>query len=63
MRKRFRELQKEFPEIAFEQLPGGHVRIRLPTGGSLIMASSPSDKRALYNVRARIKRALREVRQ
>ena len=63
MRKRFRELQKEFPDIKFEQLPGGHVRIRLATGGSLIMASSPSDKRALYNVRARIKRALKETHQ
>jgi hypothetical protein len=38
---------------------GGHIRITLPNGAPVFCASTPSDGRALRNVRTIIRRCLR----
>jgi predicted RNA binding protein YcfA (HicA-like mRNA interferase family) len=38
---------------------GGHWRLRHPGGGVVVMSSTPSDRRALLNFRAQLRRAER----
>ena len=38
---------------------GGHWRLRHPAGGVVVMSSTPSDRRALLNFRAQLRRAER----
>lgn len=40
-----------------EKTGGGHIRWQSPTGGCTFTASSPSDRRAMYNARSRLRRA------
>jgi len=40
---------------------GGHLRLRHPDGGVVVAASTPSDQRALANLRAQMRRAERRA--
>lgn len=40
-----------------EHTGSGHIRITLPQGDTIILAHSPSDRRAWLNDRARLRRA------
>jgi hypothetical protein len=58
--KWLRQLRHEFGPLGVEVRRGSkHLRLELPTGRTLTAASTPSDHRAIYKVRADVKRALR----
>lgn len=58
--KWLRQLRHEFGPLGVEVRRGSkHLRLELPTGQTLTAASTPSARRAIYNVRADVKRALR----
>ncbi len=58
--KWLRQLRHEFGPLGIEVRHGSkHLRLELPTGQTLTAASTPSDHRAIYKVRADVKRALR----
>jgi hypothetical protein len=58
--KWLRQLRHEFGPLGVEVRRGSkHLRLELPTGRILTAASTPSDHRAIYKVRADVKRALR----
>ena len=38
-----------------------HIRMNHPQGGTVYVASSPSDRRAIMNVRALLRRKMRRV--
>jgi hypothetical protein len=58
--KWLRQLRHEFEPLGVEIRHGSkHLRLELPTGQTLTAASTPSDQRAIYQVRASVKRALR----
>jgi hypothetical protein len=58
--KWLRQLRHEFGPLGVEVRRGSkHLRLELPTGQTLTAASTPSDQRAIYKVRADVKRALR----
>jgi hypothetical protein len=58
--KWLRQLRHEFGPLGVEVRHGSkHLRLELPTGQTLAAASTPSDYRAIYKVRADVKRALR----
>ena len=40
---------------------GGHWRLLYPNGGIVVLSSTPSDHRALRNVRAQMRRAERRI--
>jgi predicted RNA binding protein YcfA (HicA-like mRNA interferase family) len=40
---------------------GGHWRLLRPNGGIVVLSSTPSDHRALRNVRAQMRRAERRI--
>jgi predicted RNA binding protein YcfA (HicA-like mRNA interferase family) len=46
-----------------ERTRGGHFRLVAPGGQSVIAASTPSDPRALLNMKSRIKRIQQEYQQ
>ena len=55
------EIRHEFePQgVRVSKTRGGHLRLDLPTGQPIFASSTPSDQRAIHNVRAQVKRALR----
>jgi hypothetical protein len=58
--KWLRQLRHEFEPLGVTIRHGSkHLRLELPTGRTLTAASTPSDQRAIYQVRASVKRALR----
>jgi hypothetical protein len=58
--KWLRQLRHEFGPLGVEVRHGSkHLRLELPTGQTVTAASTPSDHRAIYKVRADVKRALR----
>jgi hypothetical protein len=58
--KWLRQLRHEFGPLGVEVRHGSkHLRLELPTGRTLAASSTPSDYRAIYKVRAEVKRALR----
>jgi hypothetical protein len=68
MTKRWREIEKLLTVIAeqadanlLELKPtrGGHVRARFDRGGPVFVAATPSDWRAIRNIEALARRALR----
>jgi hypothetical protein len=61
MRKLERELARAFPFASIRRTAGGHLLIRLENGRSVIAAATPSDRRALRNIRAEIRRARRST--
>jgi hypothetical protein len=58
MRKLERELKREFPDTEIEVTSGGHYRLRLPNGGFVVVASTPSCRRYLRNARRDVRRQL-----
>jgi hypothetical protein len=68
MTRRQRDLERLLTAIArqagaklveLRQTNGGHTLARFDHGGPVFLASTPSDNRALKNVKAQAKRALR----
>jgi hypothetical protein len=58
--KWLRQLRHEFCPLGVEVKHGSkHLRLELPTGQTLTAASTPSDHRAIYKIRADVKRALK----
>jgi hypothetical protein len=59
--KWLRQLRHEFEPLGIKVSHGSkHLRLELPTGRTLTASTTPSDQRAIYQVRASVKRALRE---
>jgi hypothetical protein len=59
--KWLRQLRHEFEPLGIKVSHGSkHLRLELPTGRKLTAATTPSDQRAIHQVRASVKRALRE---
>lgn len=59
MKKIQRDLRRQFDFARIEPTRGGHYRLVLPNGRSVIAPSTPSDWRTLNNMRAMVKRKLR----
>ncbi len=58
--KWLRQLRHEFEPLGITIKHGSkHLRLELPTGQRLTAATTPSDQRAIHQVRASVKRALR----
>jgi hypothetical protein len=58
--KWLRQLRHEFEPLGVKIRHGSkHFRLELPTGRTLTAATTPSDRRAIHQVRASVKRALR----
>jgi hypothetical protein len=58
--KWLRQLRHEFEPLGVTiRHSSKHLRLELPTGRTLTAASTPSDQRAIHQVRASVKRALR----
>lgn len=55
-RKIERELKREFPDCKFELTRKSHIRMILPNGRFVITSGSPSDVRAIRNIRTTIRR-------
>ena len=60
MRKVERALRQAFPSARVETTSGGHLRLRLPNGKSVIVSSTPSCRFWLRHVRADVQRKLKE---
>jgi len=59
---RVREVLREFDgQIDVEHTSGGHLKIMIENAEPVFASCSPSDYRALRNMRAMIRRALRTV--
>jgi hypothetical protein len=56
MRKLLRDLKREFPSTTIESTSGGHYRLRLDNGHSVIVAGTPSDWRFMRNTAASVRR-------
>ena len=56
--KMIRELGKQFPNVSITKTRGGHLVATVGTS-RIYMAATPSDTRALANIRASIRRAER----
>jgi hypothetical protein len=54
-----RLLRDECPNAMIERRGSGHFKVRLANGRSIIVSSTPSDRRFLLNLRADIRRAAR----
>jgi hypothetical protein len=52
-------LEIEAPGATTSITDGNHIRIKLPSGAQIFCASTPSDGRALRNVRATVRRGHR----
>ena len=59
--KMIRELGKQFPNVSITKTRGGHLKARVGTQ-VVFLAATPSDARALANIRASIRRAERGLR-
>lgn len=59
--KMIRELGKQFPNVSITKTRGGHLVATVGTS-RIYMAATPSDTRALANIRASIRRAERGLR-
>jgi hypothetical protein len=49
--------------ITAKRTNGGHIRWKLPNGAHVISASTPSDHRAMANLRASIRQRIRAAHQ
>lgn len=61
MTRHIRTLEKQFPGIQISRTRGGHLVATVGTS-RIYMAATPSDARALANIRASIRRAERGLR-
>ncbi|MBU2841849.1 hypothetical protein [Acidithiobacillus thiooxidans] len=59
MTRHIRELQRRFPGIQINRTRGGHLVATVGTS-RIFMAATPSDHRAIHNIRAMIKREVRK---
>ena len=59
--KMIRELSKQFPNVSITKTRGGHLVAHVGTA-RVFLAATPSDARALANIRASIRRAERGLR-
>ena len=55
MKKPLRQLLLDFPQASARQTRGGHWIIDTP-GGPLFLSATPSDWRAIKNIRAELRR-------
>jgi hypothetical protein len=58
MRKLERELKRTFPFAEVEITNGGHYRLRLPNGNSVVTPSTPGDQHFLRRARSHVRRQL-----
>jgi predicted RNA binding protein YcfA (HicA-like mRNA interferase family) len=49
--------------FAIERTRGSHFKLTAPSGALVFAASTPSDRRAIHNIRADLRRALRQGRE
>ena len=59
--KMIRELGKQFPNVSITKTRGGHLVAQIGSA-RVFLAATPSDARALANIRASIRRAERGLR-
>ena len=59
MRKVERALRQAFPSARVKTTSGGHLRLQLPNGKSVIVSSTPSCRFWLRQVRADVQRNLK----
>ncbi len=59
MNKDLRKLLAEFPGAIARKTGGNHWKINLPTGAVVIASNTPSDRRALAEIRSDLRRAAR----
>ena len=59
MNKDLRKLLDQFPGATARKTGGNHWRIALPGGGLVVASNTPSDRRALQEIRADLRRAAR----
>ena len=62
MKRAQRDLKREFRFAKVEHTNGGHIRIRLPNGRSVIAAATPSCSRNLQNLRRDVRKEMRGAR-
>ena len=60
MKKPLRQLLLDFPQASARQTRGGHWIIDTP-GGPLFLSATPSDWRAIKNIRAELRRRFRNA--
>ena len=60
MRKILRTLKKEFPTAAISVRGSGHYALDLGNGIVVFAAATPSDQRAIHNLRADVRRLTRQ---
>ena len=58
MRKIEREIRREFSDASVEFTNGGHIRLRLVNGETVITGSTPSDWRTMRKLRSEVRRAM-----
>jgi hypothetical protein len=58
MKKLMRDLKRQFPFARIELTRGGHYRLRLPNARVVIIASTPSCRHFLRNVRTDVRRQM-----
>jgi hypothetical protein len=58
-RKIVRELKREFPFAEIEITRGGHLRLRLPNGRIVIVASTPRRPLSVCHLRTVVRRQMR----
>jgi len=56
MRKLLRELRREFPFAKIEFTKRGHLRLCLPNGKTVLVASTPGCRHHLRHARADVRR-------
>ena len=59
MHKDLRKLLDQYPGATARKTGGNHWRIALPNGGIVIASNTPSDRRALSEIRSDLRRAAR----
>jgi hypothetical protein len=58
MRRILRELRREFPFARIEVTNGGHYRLHLPNGRTVVVASTPSSRFFLHRARADVRKRM-----
>ncbi|MBR0695216.1 hypothetical protein [Bradyrhizobium lablabi] len=60
MRKILRELRREFPDVEMRTTGSNRYRIILPNGRSVIVSNKPGCQSLMRNVRADVRRQMKE---
>ena len=59
MHKDLKRLLADYPGATARKTGGNHWKINLPNGGIVIASNTPSDRRALQEIRSDLRRAAR----